>query len=234
MQTMQTLSGKVVVVTGAFGHLGAAVAHLAATRGARVAMVDRAPQPPPDPPAAAFAQGGVDLSDADAARVVMTAIAAQLGAIDALVNVAGTFRWETIEAGSAETWDALYRINLRSALCATQAALPHLLRRPAGRIVNVGAHAAARAGLGMGAYAASKSGVARLTEALSEELKDRGITVNAVLPGIIDTPQNRRDMPDADPTRWVAPSAIAEVIGFLLTDAAAAVTGALIPVTGRL
>jgi NAD(P)-dependent dehydrogenase (short-subunit alcohol dehydrogenase family) len=99
--------------------------------------------------------------------------------------------------------------------------------------VNIGANAAIRAAAGMGAYAASKAAVARLTESLAEELKDKGITVNAVLPSIIDTPQNRTDMPDADFTRWVSPAQLAEVILFLLSDASAAVTGALLPVTGR-
>lgn len=231
---MKDLDGKVVAVTGAFGNLGAAVAQLAAQRGADVALIDRAPLPPGGLPSVALTQGGIDLADAGAAQAAMDAVADRFGGIDALVNVAGTFRWETIESGSPDTWDFLYRVNLRSALCASRGALPHLLRRGGGRIVNIGANAAAKAGLGMGAYAASKSAVARLTEALAEEFKDRGITVNAVLPGIIDTPQNRKDMPDADFSRWVTPEAIAEVIGFLLSDAAAAVTGALVPATGRL
>ncbi len=231
---MNNSDASVVVVTGAFGSLGAAVARHLSERGARVALIDRADVAPAGLPEAALTLAGVDLADPDAAAAAMDAVAVRLGGIDALVNVAGTFRWETLEAGAVDTWDFLYRVNLRSALCASRAALPHLLRRGAGRIVNIGANAAAKAGLGMGAYAASKSGVARLTETLAEEFKDRGITANAVLPGIIDTPQNRRDMPDADVSRWVSPAAIAEVIGFLLSDAAAAVTGALIPVTGRL
>lgn len=231
---MKDLDGKVVAVTGAFGNLGAAVAQLAALRGADVALIDRAPLAPGGLPPVALTQGGIDLANDEAAKAAMDAVADRFGGIDALVNVAGTFRWETIEAGSPDTWDFLYRVNLRSALCASRGALPHLLRRGGGRIVNIGANAAAKAGLGMGAYAASKSGVARLTEALAEELKDRRITVNAVLPGIIDTPQNRKDMPDADFSRWVTPEAIAEVIGFLLSDAAGAVTGALVPATGRL
>lgn len=231
---MKDLDGKVVVVTGGFGNLGAAVAQFVALRGADVAMIDRAALPPSGLPYTTLTQGGIDLGDAEAAKAAMDAVAVRFGGIDALVNVAGTFRWETVESGSPDTWDFLYRVNLRSALCASRAALPHLLQRGGGRIVNIGANAAAKAGLGMGAYAASKSGVARLTEALAEELKDRAITVNAVLPGIIDTQQNRKDMPDADFARWVTPEAIAEVIGFLLSGAASAVTGALVPVTGRL
>jgi NAD(P)-dependent dehydrogenase (short-subunit alcohol dehydrogenase family) len=102
-----------------------------------------------------------------------------------------------------------------------------------GRIVNVGSAAAGKATAGMGAYAASKAGVAKLTEALADELKDQGITVNAVLPSILDTPKNRIDMPKADFTRWVTPAEAAEVVAFLISDQARAITGALIPVGGR-
>ena len=135
--------------------------------------------------------------------------------------------------GSIDTWDRLYQMNLRSAVLACQHALPWLLQGGNGRIVNVGALAAQKAASGMGAYAASKAGVARLTESLAEELKDRGVTVNAVLPSMLDTPANRADMPDADATRWVAPASLAAVIAFLLSDDASAITGALIPVAGR-
>jgi len=128
----------------------------------------------------------------------------------------------------------MYNINLKTVLNVCQAGLPHLLQRPGARIVNIGAGAAGKAAAGMGAYAASKAGVLRMTEALAEETRDRGLTVNAVLPGIIDTPANRRDMPDADFSRWVSPQALADVIAFLLSDAARAITGAGIPVLGRL
>jgi NAD(P)-dependent dehydrogenase (short-subunit alcohol dehydrogenase family) len=124
-------------------------------------------------------------------------------------------------------------MNLRTAVSASQAALPYLLAAGDARIVNVGAGAAAKAGAGMGAYAASKAGVARFTEALAEELKDRGVTVNAVLPSIIDTAANRADMPKADFSRWVKPEQIADLIAFLLSDRARAITGALIPISGR-
>jgi NAD(P)-dependent dehydrogenase (short-subunit alcohol dehydrogenase family) len=162
----------------------------------------------------------------------MAATATRFGGIDVLVNVAGGFRWETLEAGDVETWDQLYTMNLRTAVVCSKAVLPAMIERGAGRIINIGAAAAARGGAGMGAYAASKAGVQRLTESLSEELKDRGITVNAILPGTIDTPRNRADMPDADFTRWVQPRTIAGVIVFLASDAASAITGASIPVLG--
>lgn len=227
---MSQLQGKRIVVTGAFGALGSAVVEAARAAGARVAAIDRSAEAPPAL-AAASTHGGVDLGDAAAATAVFERIGTAFGGIDALVNVAGTFRWETVEGGSLDTWDLLYAVNLRTAVAASRAALP--LFGGGGRIVNIGAAAAARAGAGMGAYAASKAGVARLTEALADELKDRAITVNAVLPSIIDTPQNRADMPDADFARWVAPADLAAVIVFLLSDAARAVTGASIPVTGR-
>jgi len=123
-------------------------------------------------------------------------------------------------------------VSVPTAVAACRAALPHL-PDGRGRIVNIGAAGATRAAAGMGAYAASKSGVARLTEAMAEEFKDRGITVNAVLPSILDTPANRSEMPGADPARWVSPDALAQVIAFLLSDAAAPINGALIPVKGR-
>jgi len=228
---------RIAVVTGAFGVLGAAVARAFAAHGYRVALLDMAV----DPPAALQEElgeahlliGGVDLGQMEAARKAIAAVAMRFGGIDVLVNVAGGFRWELLQDGEVETWDELYAINLRTAVASCKAALPALLERGRGRIVNVGAGAAARAAAGMGAYAASKSGVERLTEALAAELRDRGVTVNAVLPGIIDTPRNRSDMPDADFSRWVAPEAIADVIVFLASDAARAVTGAAVPVFGR-
>jgi NAD(P)-dependent dehydrogenase (short-subunit alcohol dehydrogenase family) len=228
---------RVVVITGAFGALGAAVAKAFAGTGARLALVDMS-QPPGELQgeyggAGNMLLGGADLADEEATRKVMAAVAMRFGGIDVLVNVAGGFRWEKIADGDIATWDLLYSMNLRTAVVSCHSALPAMLERGGGRIINIGAGAAAKAGLGMGAYAASKAGVQRLTEALSEEVKDKGITVNAILPGIIDTPRNRLDMPKADFTRWVSPDAIAKVILFLASEDSAAVTGAAIPVFGR-
>ena len=127
----------------------------------------------------------------------------------------------------------MFAVNLKSALFTSRAAIPFLRQSQQGRIINIGANAALKAGAGMGAYTASKSGLHRLTESLAEELKAVGITVNAVLPSVIDTPANRADMPKADFTTWVTPRALAEVILFLASDAGAPITGALLPVTGR-
>jgi NAD(P)-dependent dehydrogenase (short-subunit alcohol dehydrogenase family) len=227
---------RVVVVTGAFGALGVAVARAFGQEGAKLGLIDVA-QPPVELQrefAGHLLLSGADLSNEEATRKAMAAIAMRFGGIDVLVNVAGGFRWEKIENGTLDTWDALYTMNLRSAVVSCKCALPALLERGAGRIINIGAGAAAaRAGLGMGAYTASKAGVQRLTEALAEELKDRQVTVNAVLPGTIDTPRNRLDMPKADFSRWVPPEKIARVIVFLASEDASAITGASIPVFGR-
>lgn len=226
-----SLQDRKIVVTGGLGALGRAVVAELAARGAQVAVLDRAPAA--EVAGAALVSGGIAMSDVAQAGAALQGAADKLGGIDALVNVAGGFRWETLADGQVDSWDLLYEMNLRTAVVACQQALPFLLKQPAGRIVNVGALGALKAGMGMGAYAASKAGVARLTEALAEELKDKGITVNAVLPSIIDTPTNRADMPDADASRWVTPAALARVIAFLLSDDGAPITGASIPVSGR-
>jgi NAD(P)-dependent dehydrogenase (short-subunit alcohol dehydrogenase family) len=226
---------RVFAITGASGVLGSAVAMAVLDQGDRVALIDFSKAPPkgftegPD----VFFQGGVDLADAEGAASAIDTAAERFGGLDALLNIAGGFSWETHEGGEAETWRRLFRMNLETASNACRAAIPHLRRSAAGRIVNVGANAARRAGAGMGAYAASKAGVHSLTEALSEELKADGITVNAVLPSILDTPANRADMPKADFAAWVRPEELAAVMLFLASPQASAVTGALIPVTGR-
>jgi NAD(P)-dependent dehydrogenase (short-subunit alcohol dehydrogenase family) len=231
------MRGKTIVVTGAFGALGRAVAAAAAGRGANVAALDAAPAAPaglaePLGPNALIL-GGVDLSSAEGATKAMAAVKAKFGRLDALLNIAGGFYWETVEGGMAEGWDHMYAINLKTALYSCQGALPYLLESGAGRIVNVGAQSAVHAASGFGPYAASKSAVHRLTESLADELKLRGVTVNAVLPSTIDTPANRRDMPKADFDRWVKPADLAAVMLFLASDEAKAVTGALISVSGR-
>ena len=217
-------------MTGGFGALGRAVGDALLASGARVALVDLAPAPAALP-AGALPCGGVDLCDARATQHCLDSVAERFGGLDGIVNVAGGFAWEPVEHGAVATWDRMYAMNVRTALLASQAALPHLLRQGRGRIVNIGAMAANHAQAGMGAYAAAKAGVARLTEAMAEEFLERGITVNAVLPSIIDTPANRAAMPGADTGHWVAPAALARVVLFLLSDASAAVTGALLPVT---
>ena len=217
--------------------MGGAVVEAAAADGRGVAALDVAASPPKNlverlGERVVFLPA-VDLLSLEGARKAFAAVDARFGRLDALVNIAGGFAYEGIADGGDETWDRMFALNLKTAVNACKAALPYLEKSEAGRIVNVGAAPALRAGAGLGPYAASKAGVLRLTEALAEELKPQAITVNAVLPSIIDTAQNRASMPDADFSRWVAPSDLATVILFLASDAARAVTGALIPVNGR-
>jgi NAD(P)-dependent dehydrogenase (short-subunit alcohol dehydrogenase family) len=224
------MKGKTVVVTGGGGALGSTVGRVAGERGANVVLIDIAPLAE----GPGLRLGGVDLTDLTAVMRAMDEVKAKTGRLDALLNIAGGFRWQTLEHGDLGIWDALHSLNLKTAVTASKAALPHLLASGDGRIVNMGAAGALKAGAGMGAYSASKAGVMRFTESLAEELKGRGVTVNAVLPSIIDTPANRREMPDADFSKWVAPEDLASVILFLASEEARAVTGALLPVVGQL
>ena len=224
------MSDRVIAITGGHGVLGRAVVEAALADGLRVAVIDHAAgQSVPD---GVLELGGVDLTDPASAARAIDAVAAHFGRLDALLNIAGGFVWQTVDHAEP-AWAKMFALNLTTALNASRAALPHLKRSDEGRIVNVGANGALKAAAGMGAYAASKAGVHRLTESLAEELKDTSVTVNAVLPSILDTGQNRKDMPDADPAKWVAPSDLARVMLFLASPDSRAVTGALIPVTGR-
>lgn len=219
-----------VIVTGGFGILGQAVAQAFAATGDKVARIDFAPSAA-QPIDGALDIGGVDLTDTAATKAALDKVIAANGGIDVLVNVAGGFAWETLEGGSLDTFAKMHAMNLMTNATITKLALPALKTSSAGRIVNIGAGGALKAGMGMASYAASKSGVHKLTEALAEELAGTSVTVNAVLPSIIDTPTNRADMPDADFSTWVQPAAIAEVIEFLASDAGRSITGALIPVS---
>lgn len=225
------MDGKVIVVTGASGALGKVVAEAALASGARVAGVDYAATQSPTA-GNRIELGGVDLTDAAQAKKAIDAAAAHFGRLDALINIAGGFAYESVTDGDPKTWQRMYALNVLTALNASRAALPHLAASASGRIVNVGAMGALQAGAGMGAYAASKAGVHRLTEALAAEWKGK-VTVNAVLPSTIDTPANRASMSKSDFTKWVRPQELADVILFLASDAASAVTGALLPVSGR-
>jgi 3-oxoacyl-[acyl-carrier protein] reductase len=225
------MHGKVIVITGCSGALGKVVADAAIARGSKVAGIDRAAVNG-GATADRIEFDGVDLTDSEQALRAVDAAAAHFGRLDALVNIAGAFAFETIADGDSKTWQHLYAINVTTALNTSRAAIPHLVASGAGRIVNIGATGALQAGAGMGAYAASKAAVHRLTEALASELKGK-VTVNAVLPSTIDTPANRRDMPKADFATWVTAQELANVILFLASDAASGVTCALLPVRGR-
>jgi len=237
---------KCVIVTGASGNLGRAVVRAFAEQGANVALVDRN--------AAAVDAALADLGYANDKRfmpaigdllnpaqvtTLVQSIVQRFGGVHVLCNLAGGFRMgEAVHETSDANWNFLFDINARTLLHAARAVVPQMLAQPVsanetrGKIVNIGAFGALKGGGQMGAYAASKASVIRLTESMAAELREQGINVNCVLPTIIDTPQNRADMPKADPARWVPPEALADVILFLASDAARAVHGAAVPVTG--
>jgi 3-oxoacyl-[acyl-carrier protein] reductase len=214
-----------IVITGATGALGWALASHLALDGQAVVGLGRSARAVPE--GVRFI--AADLSEAKSAAAAFAAIG-DGASIAGLVNAAGGFAFEKVADGSLDTWEEMHRINLLTAVNACQAAIPYLKRGAS--IVNVGTMSALQGGIGTAAYSAAKSGVHRLTESLAAELKPMGIRVNAVLPAIIDTEQNRRSMPDADRNEWVAPDALAKVIEFFLSPASAPVTGALLPVAG--
>ncbi|HET6599866.1 MAG TPA: SDR family NAD(P)-dependent oxidoreductase [Burkholderiaceae bacterium] len=231
-----SFDSKTVLITGAAGNLGRAVARAFADQGARLALVDR----DTDNLRGVFGDEtaqqlfvAADLLQPEQASAAVSAAIERFGRIDVLCNLAGGFRMgDAVHDTPAATWDFLFDLNARTVLHMAQAVVPHMIERGGGKVVNVGAFAAQKGAARMGAYIASKSAVIRLTETMAAELRELNINVNCVLPTVIDTPENRAAMPDADPTHWVAPRDLASVIAFLASDAARAVHGAALPVTG--
>lgn len=232
-----THENRTVMVTGACGNLGRAVAARFSGSDARLVLVDldieRLQQTyGADNPQQTLAPANLLVQDE--VHAVVRAAHAQFGGIDVLCNIAGGFRMGSpVHETSDADWNMLLDLNGRSVLHAVRAVVPQMLQAGRGKIINVSANAALRGAALMGAYCASKDIVIRITEAMAAELRDSNINVNCVLPSIIDTPQNRAAMPDADVARWVSPGALAEVIAFLASDEARAINGAAIPVVGR-
>jgi len=207
-----------------------------ANEGAQLVLLDRAPigqatlaklAPAPCLPIA------LDLCDPAHVAAAVEQALARFGRIDVVCNLTGGFAMgDAVHTTSDSTWDFLHDMNVRTLRNTCAAVVPQMLRQGAGKIVNVGAFSAQRGLARMGAYTAAKSEVLRLTEAMAAELRAKNINVNCVLPTILDTPQNRADMPDADPACWVSPHDLAQVIAFLASDAARAIHGAGVPVTG--
>ena len=230
-----SLDKRTVIVTGAAGSLGKAVARAFDDLGTNLVLVDlernRLEQA-----FGAETDGrllvAANLLEAAGAASVTQAALGRFGSIEVLCNIAGGFRMgDAVHETSDETWNFLFDINTSTLLNTVRAVVPHMISTGYGKIVNVGAFAAQKGVAQMGAYTASKGTVIRMTEAMAAELRDKNINVNCVLPTIIDTPENRASMPKADPAKWVAPADLANVIVFLASDAARAVHGAAVPVT---
>jgi NAD(P)-dependent dehydrogenase (short-subunit alcohol dehydrogenase family) len=236
---MTDFSGKVVMITGAAGNLGRAVARTFQTTGAVLALLDRTSdrleQLVDD-----FEMDedrlfviGVDLTnEADTNRAAADTYD-KYGRIDVLINLAGGYRaGYTVEDTTNELWDYMLNLNARTVFLMSRSVIPFMKRRSEGKIINIGALAAQTGKPNMAAYSVSKNAVVRLTESMAEELRPSNIQVNALLPMNIDTPENRQQNPNADFSNWTKPKAIAEVILFLASQESRAVTGAAIPVRG--
>jgi len=227
---------RTVMITGAAGNLGRCVARSFDAEGANLVLVDlhRASLEhafEAEDERRLFAP--TNLLEQEQVNGAVTAAIERYGRIDVLCNLAGGFRMgEAVHETADPNWDFLFDINARTLLHAVRAVVPHMIERGGGKIVNVGAFSAQKGLARMGAYCAAKGAVIRLTEAMAAELREKNINVNCVLPTIIDTPENRAAMPDADPSRWVAPEDLANAIAFLASDGARAIHGAALPVTG--
>jgi NAD(P)-dependent dehydrogenase (short-subunit alcohol dehydrogenase family) len=239
-QEMNSLKNKIAIITGAVGNLGTATARAFQRAGAKTVLVDRSP----DRMISVFADlakskdhllaGGVNLSDPDSLSKLLEQTLTRFGRVDVLVNTVGAFRGgKPLHEADPADWDFLFNANVRTTLSCCRAVIPQMLKQKGGKIINVSSREGLEAHAGYAAYSASKSAVLRLTESLAAELKISDINVNCIMPSVIDTPQNRAAMPNADFTKWVAPEAIADVISFLASDASRAITGAALPVYGK-
>ena len=233
-------TAKVVMITGAVGNLGLATAQAFQRGGHKTVLVDRSMERLQK----AFADldgspnhllaGGVDLASSDSVQKLIADATTRFGCVDVLVNTVGAWGGgKPVHEEGPETWDFLLNVNLRTTLHCCRAVIPQMLKQGKGKIINVASRDGLLGTAGYAAYSVSKSAVLRLTEALADELKSSNINVNCIMPGTIDTPQNRAAMPDGDFTKWVDPSALADVILFLASDASRAINGAAIPVYGK-
>lgn len=239
VKNMFDFSDHVVIITGASGNLGQAIADGFGQAGAHLVLVDRAlDRLPQQYPALAASPDhwlatGVDVTDMAAMQQMAATALSRWGHIDILVNTVGGFRaGQPLHETGIDQFDFMINLNARSTWIACQSVIPHMLAKGSGKIVNVASRVSLAGGATLAAYSASKAAALRLTESMAAELKSKGINVNAVLPSVIDTPQNRKDTPNADFSRWVTPAALTDVILFLASDAARAIHGAGIPVYG--
>ena len=237
---MAQFEDKVVIVTGASGNLGSAVAQAFAEAGARLALIDRQPERLAElfpelmtQPDRILAEDA-DLTKQDAVTAVVEKIVGKFGQVDVLVHtVGGFFSGPPLHETPLDKLDFMLLLNAKTTFITNQAVLQKMVPQGSGKIINIAARPALQGNKNMSAYSAAKAAVLRLTESAAAEVKTHGVNVNAILPGTIDTPQNRDAMPNADTNNWVKPASLADVILFLASDAARDIHGAAIPVYGR-
>ena len=221
------LDGKVVLIAGGTGALGQTVTPMFSQAGATVVLLSSAAPP---------AQPGVpltlrtDVTDEGSVRRAVSQTIEQAGRIDCLVNMVGGFAPGRVAETEAALWQKMLSLNLTAAFLLSKAVAPHMLKRGSGRILHVAARAALEPFPGAAAYVVAKSGLVALIRVLALELAGSGVTANGILPTTIDTPANRKNMPNADPSKWVRPESIAQLLIFLASEEAGQLNGALIPV----
>lgn len=233
-------SDQVILVAGAGGNLGSAVASKFLSCGASLVLVDYSEQsiqrifPELIDSDQHLVFQGANINLPSTITQIVDRLMEQYGKIDGLVNTVGGYQGGTpIQDTTTENWDFVFNLNARSVFNLSRAIVPIMKEAQSGKIIHIAARRGLKGAAGEAAYSAAKSAVIRLTESIAQELKFDGVNVNCVIPGTLDTPQNRASMPDADYSRWINPEAIADVILFLASDAARAITGACIPVYGK-
>jgi NAD(P)-dependent dehydrogenase (short-subunit alcohol dehydrogenase family) len=224
------MSAQMAVVTGA-GALGRATAAILADRGLTVVAVDRTEDAMKELPGS-IRREVADLTDPAVATPLVDRLAREIGPPAVLVNTIGAFRQGDALSTTPETLQLMIDVNLGPALWMTQAVAPYMTQQGSGAIVHVTARPGIDPSGGMAAYSVSKAALVHLTRTLDVELRPRGIRVNAVAPQLLDTPANRAVFPDELLAHAVAPEAIGAVIAFLVSDAAAPVSGAILPAYG--
>ncbi len=236
---MSEFAGRVAIVTGSSGNLGRAAAKMLYRLGVKLVLVNRHREALHklydnlvDPKNVLFSAPTNVLDENSVEDMVHEALN-RFKRIDILLNIVGGYYAGTpVHETSLDTWDFMLNLNARSVVITSSAVIPTMLEQKSGKIINIASRAAIRGTANTAAYSASKSAVLRITESMSEELKASGVNVNCVIPGTIDTPDNRLAMPDVDFNRWVSPDSIAGVILFLASDAARDVHGAAVPIFG--
>jgi len=220
------LDGKVVLIAGGSGALGQVIAPACVEAGSKVITVDR--HPPSIQRKGIVAMTG-DVTDQADTRRLVTDVIQKAGRLDVLINLVGGFAEGRVQDTDATVWQRMLTMNLTSGFLLSRAVLPAMTQQRAGRILHIAAKAAIEPFPGAGAYIVAKSGLVALIRTLALELIGSGVTVNGVLPSTIDTPSNRKSMPDADPSKWVKPESIADLLLFLASEEASQINGSLIP-----
>lgn len=238
-KTMNLLKDKVAIITGGTGGLGKEVLSVFLGEGASVLSTYRKESDLDecmalaDKYGARAAFGAADVTNSEQVAKVVEKTLGIFSRIDMLVNIVGGFMQAPITDTDEGSWDRMMNLNLKTAFLCSKAVLPHMIENGKGRIINIASRPALRGSRNVSAYGASKAGVINLTQSMADELSEHNINVNAVIPGTIDTPANRKSMPDADFSKWVDPEDIGKVIAFLGSDYANAVSGAVVPVYGK-